>query len=134
MRASWKSDRLPIRVYCCASNEVASLKKILEYDPYLDGSLGKEDLEKVKADPEANIIFARQDYVLKDGVSLSLNPDQYYLYLKSEDAGFLDGGEKKLKAKISSFKRAAPEEEKKVIEVINRDRSNSEQGLGMIFG
>ncbi len=134
MRASQKSDCLPIRVYSCASSDIASLKKILEYDPYLDGSLGPEELQKIKADPEANIIFARQDYVLKDGVSLSLNPDQYYLYIKSEDEGFLEGGEKKLKSKIPSFKRASADEELKVIDTISKERSASEEGLGMIFG
>lgn len=107
---------------------------MLEYDPYLDGSLGAEELAKLKSDPDANIIFARQDYVLKDGVSTSLNEKEYYLYIKSEDLGFLEKGEKKLKEKISSMKRSTPEEEKKIIEMINKERSEGEQGLGLIFG
>ncbi len=110
------------------------MKKVLEYDPYLDGSLSPEDLQKIKADPEANIIFARQDYVLKDGVSSSLNAKEYYLYIKSEDADFLERAEKKLKAKVPSAKRASADQEKKIVEIINKERSEGEQGLGLIFG
>ena len=76
---------LPERVYSFSSSDLAAAKKILEYDPYLDGSLSSEDLQK-------------------------------------------------LKGKISSLKRASEDEEKKIIEIINKERSEGEQGLGMIFG
>ena len=125
---------MPERVFSFDSSEIAVMKKVLEYDPYLDGSLSPEDLQKIKADPEANIIFARQDYVLKDGVSSSLNAKEYYLYIKSEDADFLERAEKKLKAKVPSAKRASADQEKKIVEIINKERSEGEQGLGLIFG
>ena len=125
---------MPERVFSFDSSEIAVMKKVLEYDPYLDGSLSPEDLQKIKDDPEANIIFARQDYVLKDGVSSSLNAKEYYLYIKSEDADFLERAEKKLKAKVPSAKRASADQEKKIVEIINKERSEGEQGLGLIFG
>ncbi len=57
------------------------MKKLLEYDPYLDKSLSPEQLSKLKDDSYANIIFARQDYWIKDGISLGLDREKNYLIL-----------------------------------------------------
>ncbi len=120
-------------MYSCKAQDAQALKKLLEYDPYLDKSLGEAQLASLKDDPKANVIFARQDYQLKDGISLGLDRDTYYLYLSAVE-DFLENGEKKLKESISSIRRVEPELEKKIITALEGERKESEEGLGLIFG
>ncbi|MDE1834942.1 MAG: hypothetical protein KGH64_06425 [Candidatus Micrarchaeota archaeon] len=87
----------------------------------------------LKNDPEANIIFARQDYWFKDGISLGLDREKYYLVLNAVDE-FLDSAEKKLKKAFPEVKRADADVEQRVILEIEKERRESESGLGMIFG
>ncbi|MEM0094612.1 MAG: hypothetical protein QXE33_00640 [Candidatus Micrarchaeaceae archaeon] len=110
-----------------------ALKKLLEYDPYLDKNLTEEDLKKLKEDKDANVIFVRQDYVLKDGISLNLDRNKYYLYLSASQE-FMESAEKKLKSSIGSIARLSQDEERKVIETIEEERSRAEFGFGSIFG
>ncbi len=105
----------------------------MAYDPYLDKSLGQEQLDAIKEDEDANIIFARQDYRIKDGISLNLERGKYYLYLSATEE-FLEKAEKKLKKSISSIKRAEPEEETRIIHTIEEEQQESEEGIGLIFG
>jgi hypothetical protein len=124
---------MPIRVYSFDSAELQEVKKLMSFDPYLNSSLKSEDIQKLKNDPDANIIFARQDYLIKDGMSMGLDAEKYYLYLKAADE-FLDGGEKKLKNLIKSFARVDAETEKKVIQEIEKERDAADSGVGLIFG
>ncbi len=105
----------------------------MSYDPFLDKSFTGEQLEKMKADEDANIIFARQDYWIKDGISLGLDRDKYYIVISAVEE-FLNKAEPKLKKTIPGIKRADPEIEAKVIAEIEKERNESESGLGMIFG
>ena len=109
------------------------LKKTLEYDPYLDKSKSEEDLAKLKGDADANIIFARQDYWLKDGIVLGLDREKCYLVISAVDE-FLGKAEAKLMRLYPDLKRADSETERNVIGEIEKERSESEEGLGMIFG
>jgi hypothetical protein len=109
------------------------LKKLVEYDPYLDNTLTPDQLAKIKTDEMANVIFARQDYQLKDGVSLGLDREKYYLYLSAVDE-FFEKAEKKLKASVPSLQRVDPETEQKIIATLEGERKESEEGLGLIFG
>ncbi len=134
------------------SSDAPALKKILEYDPYLDANLipkvpekldspeaqaikkqADERLDKLRNDKEANIIFARQDYQLKDGVSLGLEREKTYLYLSAEDS-FLNDGEAKLRKNVQSLQRAPAEVEKQVIETVDKERKEADAGLGFVFG
>lgn len=124
---------MPAQVYVCDAKDAEKLKKLMEYDPYLDKSMSDEQLSKLKDDPEANIIFARQDYKIKDGASVGLPEDKCYLYLSANEE-FMKQADAKLKKNIESAKRADPETEKKVIETIEKEISDSETGLGSIFG
>ncbi|MGC8710466.1 MAG: hypothetical protein ACP5RF_02555 [Candidatus Micrarchaeia archaeon] len=121
------------RVYECNISKEQELKKLLEYDPYLDSKLTEDDLKKLREDESANVIFARQDYVLKEGAALDLDREKCYLFLKATDE-FLDKAEKKLKASIEGIKRVDPEMESKIITSIENERSKAEQGFGFIFG
>ncbi len=121
------------RVYVCDASHSEELKKLLAYDPYLDKSLNEEQLAKVRTDPEANVIFVRQDYVLKEGAAYGLDSQKCYLYLKAQD-DFLDQAEKKLKKLIQGLQRASKGDEDKVSAAITEERSAAEQGLGSIFG
>ncbi|MEM0124472.1 MAG: hypothetical protein QXF41_02950 [Candidatus Micrarchaeaceae archaeon] len=122
-----------VRVYSCDAADMPALKKLLEYDPYLDKNLTEEDLKKLKEDKDANVIFVRQDYVLKDGISLNLDRNKYYLYLSASQE-FMESAEKKLKSSIGSIARLSQDEERKVIETIEEERSRAEFGFGSIFG
>lgn len=105
----------------------------MEYDPYLDKSKSDEEISKLKEDKEANIIFARQDYQIKDGISLDLDREKSYLCI-SANQEFLEKAEEKLKKSIEGLQRADENTENRVIEVIETERNQSEQGLGAIFG
>jgi hypothetical protein len=124
---------LAIRVYAFDYAEMQELKKMLEYDPYIDSSLSDEDLQRIRKDPDANTIFARQDYVIKDGGYLGLAREDGYLYIKADEE-FLAMGEKKLKKSIKSIRRADPDVEKRMAESIDKERAEAEKGLGFIFG
>ena len=124
---------MPTRVYVCDSKDYEKLKKLMEYDPYLDKSLNDEQLSKIKDDKEANVIFARQDYMIKDGISVSLDSGKYYLYLSANEE-FLQQADPKLKKNIEGITRAEPDVEAKVVEVVETERSESESGIGSIFG
>jgi len=124
---------MPSRVYICDAKDAEKLKKLMEYDPYLDKSMTDEQLSKMKDDKEANIIFARQDYQIKDGISVNMPDDKCYLYLNANEE-FLQNAEPKLKKNIESAQRADPDTEKKVIGIIEQEISNSETGIGSIFG
>lgn len=92
-----------------------------------------ESLRKLREDKEANIIFARQDYVVKDGLSLGLDREKAYLYLNAGD-DFLSGAEAKLKKYMPGLSRADADIEKQIIDTIDKERSSADQGLGLIFG
>ena len=106
---------------------------MLEYDPYLDKNLSDEQLAQLKTNEDANIIFARQDYLLKDGISIGQDREKYYLYLNANDE-FMEKAEKKLKASLKSVERVDQNTESQIIEDIESERRASEQGLGSIFG
>ncbi len=124
---------MPARVYICPIEKKSELKKMLEYDPYLDPKLGEEDLKKLREDEMANVIFVRQDYDLRDGASINMDPSKCYLFLKAQE-GFLEKAEKKLKESIKDIERAPKDIEEKVIMFIEDERSRADQGFGSIFG
>lgn len=153
---------MPARVYVFNPQDSAKVKKLMEYDPYLDTSIippqkdiKEKDLAKLspearkkieeenavieanvlklKSDPEANVIFARQDYKIRDGSSVGLSDDKGYLYISANDE-FMAKVEPKLKKNIEGIERAAPDIEAKIISVIETEQSESEQGIGSIFG
>ena len=158
-----KGEEIAARIYVVDSSEVPALKKILEYDPYLDPNiipktpkewdnpeyikkhpemaqevenkkkLTEDAMNKLRDDKEANIIFARKDYLLKDGIAMGLDKDKCYLYLSADDS-FLDAAEAKLKKSISSVKRAPSDIEKQIIDTVERERQSADEGLGFIFG
>ncbi len=121
------------RVYSLDSSDLQKLKKLLEYDPYLDKSLSEADLERIRNDKEANVIFARQDYLIKDGGALLLDSGKYYLYIHAVD-DFFKLAEKKLKENVPSIQRVDAITEKKIIETIDEERAKAETGFGSIFG
>ncbi len=121
------------RVYACGKGEVEQLKKALEYDPSLDKSLDEEALRKLAADPEKSVIFARQEYGLREGRSMGIDSDDYYLYLKATDE-FLAKAETRFAKEFKEVKRATPEIEQKVIRFIEDEEAKANQGFGAIFG
>ncbi len=92
-----------------------------------------ESVKSFREDKEANLIFARQDYQFKDGAMMGLDRGKCYLFLNAPEE-FQVPAEEKLKKNITSIRRLDPETERKVIESIEKERENAEQGLGMIFG
>lgn len=149
---------MPVRVYECSRSEVEELKKILTYDPYLDTSLippsSKEDknmtpeqkkqmeerekqvnenLKKLSESLKGRIIFARQEYSLKEGASLGLKDDTTYLYLSAPD-DFLNGAEERFKTEFKTVKRASKEDEEKVINSVKEEQEKANSGFGSIFG
>jgi hypothetical protein len=123
---------MPARVYVCPIEKENELKRMLEYDPYLDPKIKEEDLKKLREDEMANIIFARQDYVVKEGASINMDPSKCYLFLNAQDS-FFDKAEKKLKS-IEGLERADPDTESKIIMFIDDERKRADEGFGSIFG
>lgn len=120
-------------VYEFDMSEHLQLKKAVTYDPYADSSISKEELAKIKEDKLANVIFARHNCVLKDGTILDLDRAKCYLYI-SADEHFLKEAEEKIKRDFKTAKKADADTEKKVITKIKDEESNSNYGVGMIFG
>lgn len=101
-----------IRVYECESGKKAELMKILEADPYEEGS------------------FARAGYKVKDGTVLEEDKEKIYVYIKASDE-FI----KKADEKLEDVTKPAPEDvEKRVAEKIQKEEEAAEGGLGSIFG
>jgi NAD+--asparagine ADP-ribosyltransferase len=151
------------RIYTCDSSKKSDLQKMMSYDPYLDASLipsipkewddpkylkqhpeveqeattrkkqVEEAITKLKNDEMANVIFARQDYKIKDGISLDLDRNKLYLYISASDE-FLEKADKKLKASGLGIERVDSELEKKIITEIEEEQAKGESGFGYIFG
>ncbi|MCL5679987.1 MAG: hypothetical protein M1465_01415 [Candidatus Marsarchaeota archaeon] len=151
------------RVYSFDKSEMEKLSKVLSYDPYLDKNLlpdmpkefedkkymeqhpelkqQMEDLQKriddakdrLKNDKNLNVIFARQEYSLREGASLGLNSEKCYLYLKANDE-FLKNAEDRLKDEYKSFALADAEASQKVIAAIHDEEERANAGFGSIFG
>ncbi|MGC8572143.1 MAG: hypothetical protein ACP5RI_01150 [Candidatus Micrarchaeia archaeon] len=153
---------MSIRVYECDESEVKELKKMLSYDPYLDNNLipkvpelknedkarmtpeqlkeyqekeekAHEALKKLSEDKLANVIFARQDYDLREGKALGVDTNKSYLYLKATDE-FLDLAEEKFKKYFKTIKRADHDIEEKFIKIKEDEDSRANMGFGAIFG
>lgn len=124
---------MPAVVYECDASESGELKKFLEYDPYLDKSLDEAALKKLNDDKQANIIFSRQEYSLRDGTSLGLSNGKSYLYIKAND-DFLKGADEKLKRSFKGIKLASKEDEQKFINIIEDEQNRGNAGIGAIFG
>ena len=148
------------RVYECDRSEAEALKKVLEYDPYLDPKLipqsksdkdmkmmSEEDKKKVKEEEEksreaikklhedkyANVIFTRQGYSLRDGAMLNLDGNKFYLYLDANEQ-FLGLAEERFQREFKTIKRAGKSEEEKVISTIKAEEDKAATGFGSIFG
>lgn len=92
----------------------------------------EDAMNKLRNDKEMNIIFARRDYQLRDGITLGLDREKSYLYLSADDA-FLNDAEAKLKKSIASIERAPPDIETQLIETIEEEKQKTDEGLGFIF-
>jgi hypothetical protein len=87
----------------------------------------KKDLETLMAkDPYAPISFGRIAPVIKEV------DDNIFLYIKSEEAKIFEFVENELKT--IEGKRAEPEEENKIIELVHKDEESAAGGFGAIFG
>ena len=124
---------MPEYVYECDSQEYPALKKALEYDPYLDKSLDDAALKKLSGDKYANIIFARQEYSIRDGISVGLDKNKCYLYLKANE-DFLKLAEERFSKEFKTVRRADKQSEDKVTGIIHDEESRANQGFGAIFG
>lgn len=124
---------MPARVYVASISKLQDLKKLINYDPYLDNAIKEEDLAKVRADEMANVIFARQDCQIKEGAAVGLDREKAYLYVNANDE-FLEKADKKIKMQIEGAERADAETEQKVIAQINEELSKAESGFGSLFG
>lgn len=150
------------RVYECGASEAQKLKKLLTYDPYLDPNLipklpdidekerkklppeklkEVEELEKkaseasrkLREDPMMNVIFARQDCDFREGKSIGVEDDKYYLLVKATDE-FMALADQKFKKEFTTVKRASPDIEKKFIELKQSEENAANAGFGAIFG
>lgn len=153
---------MAVRVYECDRAEAQALKKVLEYDPYLDSSVipaapksadlpaeklsaeqkqelaeheqkVKEAMERLAKDPRAQAIFARQSCSLRDGAVLGLNPEKLYLYVDAPE-DFFPKAEERFKSEFKSVKRAPKPDEDKVVEFVRDEEAQASAGFSAIFG
>ncbi|VVC03989.1 Uncharacterised protein [Candidatus Bilamarchaeum dharawalense] len=100
------------RVYECDPAKKAELTKILEADPYAEGS------------------FARNGYKVKDGGVLGEDKTKMYVYFSASDE-FI----KKADGILKDVAKPAPGDvEKRIIEKIHKEEEEAESGFGSMFG
>jgi len=88
----------------------------------------------LKADPYAEVSFAKQGYKLKEGRAVGGEGNKIYLYIKAEE-GFFRHAEAKMKdGGVASCRRCGAELESRIISQIHEEDSSAEQGFGAIFG
>jgi len=104
------------RVYEIAMNEKKKLDVVLKADPY------------------AELSFAKQGFKLKEGKSVGGAGDKLYLYTSGEDAFFKYAEGKLKEGGVESCTRCASDLESKIVKQIHDEDSSAEQGLGAIFG
>ncbi|MEM3841101.1 MAG: hypothetical protein QXN59_00175 [Candidatus Micrarchaeaceae archaeon] len=121
------------RVFEFDPQQKPQVKKLIEYDPYLDQSLDDAALKKMKEDEYANIIFTRQECEIKDGDMIGMDASKCYLYIKANEE-FMPKAESKLKREIPGIKRCDAKSEEKVIAFINEEKEKGNVGFGSIFG
>jgi len=98
-------------------------------------STEKGKLDKVlKADPYADVSFAKQGYKLKEGKVVGGEQGKLYLYLNGEDPFFRYAEEKMKEGGVASAKRCDSALEARIIAQIHEEDSSAEQGMGAIFG
>ncbi len=93
----------------------------------------KTALAKLASEKYSNLIFNRQEYSLRDGRSIGLSDHASYLYINATDA-FLKDCDLMFSEKFKTVKRAKPEEESKLVGIINDEKERANSGFGMIFG
>jgi len=87
----------------------------------------KKDLETLMAkDPYAPISFGRIAPIIKE------IEDEIFIYIKSEEEKVFEFVENELKE--IEGKRAEPEEENKIIDLVHKDEESAAGGFGAIFG
>ncbi|MCL5440462.1 MAG: hypothetical protein M1448_01075 [Candidatus Marsarchaeota archaeon] len=121
------------RVYEFSIKDRERLKAVLSYDPYADSSLDQSKLEEIKKDKHANIIFARHNCALRDGLQLGLDREKCYLHIKANE-GFFHDAEEKLRKEFPHMEKAPAEVEEKVKRLLEEEESRSNHGVGLIFG
>lgn len=100
------------RVYECDISKKKDLAKILEADPYAEGS------------------FARAGYKTKEGAVIGEDKSRFYLYISAEE-NFLKKAEEKF---MDVAARAKEDVEKRIIELIEKEEESATSGFGDIFG
>ncbi|MDO8554372.1 MAG: hypothetical protein Q7S22_06185 [Candidatus Micrarchaeota archaeon] len=100
------------RVYEFEPNKKAELTKLLEADPYVEGS------------------FARIGYKVKEGGVLGEDKSKNYLYISAGD-DFIKKADETLKLLVTIVKG---EVEKRILEKIAAEEESAEAGLGSLFG
>ena len=84
----------------------------------------------LEADPYGKPSFSRNGYKVKDGVSVGLDREKTYLYIKCTDE-FAVAAKEKL---VGFAVPATPEETAAVTKKVDEDENNAEVGFGAIFG
>ncbi len=124
---------MPVRVYECAAEESEAVKRILEYNPAMDKSITLEEYNALLKDEYKGVIFSKQECLMKEGRDAGMNDGKYYIYINAGEE-FLESAEKRFKHDFKTVKRASPESERKIIELIKSEESRVNSGVGAIFG
>ncbi len=105
---------MAVLIFYVPSDKLKEAKKILEADPYAEDS------------------FSRVGYKLREGKSLGIGDDDgYYIYIRSENAAFLDKAKERLSGAAELFEGEKAESVKNKIE---EEEAAAAKGFGDIFG
>lgn len=100
------------RVYECDMGKKRDLLKVVEAEPYAEGS------------------FARAGYKTREGAMIGEDKGKFYLYISAEEE-FLKKAEEKLKGIVE---RSKADVEARVIALIEKEEESATAGFGDIFG
>ena len=102
------------------------MKKVFAFEV----SKKKELMAVLDADPYAEDSFARLGYKLREGKTLDEDENTLYLHLSGDEEFIKKAGEK-LKELMKELKE---EDEKRVLEKIEKEEEEAGSGFGSMFG
>ncbi len=124
---------MPSRVYECGQEEVEAARRMLDYNPATDKSITLDEYNELLKDKYKGVIFSKQECYVREGREAGIQDGKYYIFINASEE-FLGRAEERFAHEYKTIRRASPEAEQKITDLINAEQSRVNSGVGAIFG